>query len=183
MILQFYALFNTAKKVCATIAPAGDRPSSRDPKARMSKADSAAANATDEHWNNKPALRIGIYLHGLCRSNDIWTRFARKYKWKVGRGDGQVVSVLTVFSNDPSSDPAEAYSFICNTVLEKNKNRTNQKPALAHVPVRHWQLCLIDHRSPLIICYIVQRKQSEPESSKSKGVCRSLSLVQQWPII
>ena len=40
-----------------------------------------------------------------------------------GRGGGQVVSVLTFYSNDLSSNPAEVYSFFCKMFLfEKNKN-------------------------------------------------------------
>ena len=31
----------------------------------------------------------------------------------LGRGGGQVVSVLAFYSNDPSSNPADAYSFFC----------------------------------------------------------------------
>ena len=30
-----------------------------------------------------------------------------------GRGGGQVVSVLAFYSDDPSSNPAEAYNFSC----------------------------------------------------------------------
>ena len=41
----------------------------------------------------------------------------------MGRGGGQVVSVLAFNSNDPSSNPAEAYSFFCNIVFEKNENK------------------------------------------------------------
>ena len=29
----------------------------------------------------------------------------------MGRGGGQVVNVLTFYSDDPSSNPSEAYSF------------------------------------------------------------------------
>ena len=31
----------------------------------------------------------------------------------LGRGGGQVVSVLAFYSNDPSLNPTEAYSFVC----------------------------------------------------------------------
>ena len=31
---------------------------------------------------------------------------------RLGRGDGQVVSMLAFYSVDPSSNPAEAYSFM-----------------------------------------------------------------------
>ena len=35
-------------------------------------------------------------------------------------GDGQVVSELAFYSDDPSSNPADAYSFSVNFVFEKN---------------------------------------------------------------
>ena len=41
----------------------------------------------------------------------------------MGRGDGQVVSVFAFYSDDPSSNPAEDFSFFCNIVFEKNKNK------------------------------------------------------------
>ena len=31
----------------------------------------------------------------------------------MGRGGGQVVSVLAFYSDDPSSNPADVYSFFC----------------------------------------------------------------------
>ena len=37
----------------------------------------------------------------------------------MGRGGGQVVSVLDFYSNDPSSNPAEAYSFFCKICVWK----------------------------------------------------------------
>ena len=40
----------------------------------------------------------------------------------VGSG-GQVVSVLAFYSNDPSSNPADIYSFFVKCVLEKNENK------------------------------------------------------------
>ena len=40
----------------------------------------------------------------------------------MGRGGGQVVSVLAIYSNDPSTNPAEAYSCFCFIVFEKNEN-------------------------------------------------------------
>ena len=41
----------------------------------------------------------------------------------LDRCGGQVVSVLAFYSDDPSSNHAEAYSFFCNIVFEKNKNK------------------------------------------------------------
>ena len=46
----------------------------------------------------------------------------------MGRGGGQVVSVLAFYSDDPSSNPAEVYSFFRNIRLEKNK----KGPGSAH---------------------------------------------------
>ena len=40
---------------------------------------------------------------------------------KMDRGGGQVISVLAFYSNDPSSNPAEAYNFSIKFVFEKNK--------------------------------------------------------------
>ena len=44
----------------------------------------------------------------------------------LGRGGGQVVSVLTFYFDDPSSNPAEAYIFYVKAVLKK-------RPGLAHI--------------------------------------------------
>ena len=41
----------------------------------------------------------------------------------MGRGGGQVVSVLALYSDDQSSNPAEAYIFSVKFVFEKNKNK------------------------------------------------------------
>ena len=37
-----------------------------------------------------------------------------------GRGSGQVVSVVAFYSDDPSSNPADAYSFSVKFVFKKN---------------------------------------------------------------
>ena len=37
----------------------------------------------------------------------------------MGRGGGQVVSMLALHSNDPSLNPAEANSFICKICVLK----------------------------------------------------------------
>ena len=39
----------------------------------------------------------------------------------MGRGGGQVVSVRAFSSEDPSSNPAKAYSFFVKIVFGKNK--------------------------------------------------------------
>ena len=41
---------------------------------------------------------------------------------QMGRGGGQVVSLLAFYSDDPSSNPADAYSFSVQIVFEKNEN-------------------------------------------------------------
>ena len=41
----------------------------------------------------------------------------------LGRGGGQVVRVLGVYSDDPSSNPAEAYSFSVKFGFEKNEHK------------------------------------------------------------
>ena len=38
-----------------------------------------------------------------------------------GRGGGQVVSMLAFYSNDLSSNPAEAYSFFCKICVWKER--------------------------------------------------------------
>ena len=40
----------------------------------------------------------------------------------MGRGGGQVVSVLAFYTNNPSSNPAETYRFSVKFVFEKNEN-------------------------------------------------------------
>ena len=40
----------------------------------------------------------------------------------MGRGGGQVVSVLAFYTNNTSSNPAETYSFSVKFVFEKNEN-------------------------------------------------------------
>ena len=41
----------------------------------------------------------------------------------LGRGGAQVVSVLAFYSNDPRSNPADAYSYSVQIVFEKNENK------------------------------------------------------------
>ena len=52
----------------------------------------------------------------------------------LGRGDGYVVSVLTFYSDDPSSNPAEAYSLSVKLCLKRMKINKNM-PGLAHLIV------------------------------------------------
>ena len=44
----------------------------------------------------------------------------------MGGGGGQVVSVLAYYSDNPSSDPADVYSFLLKFVFEKNKNKQKE---------------------------------------------------------
>ena len=45
----------------------------------------------------------------------------------LGRGGGQVVSVLAFYSDDPSSNPAEVYNFSVKLLLKRTK--INKKEA------------------------------------------------------
>ena len=60
----------------------------------------------------------------MCHS-ECCDRFTNKLL-ALGRGGGQVVSVLAFYSDDPSSNLAEIYSFFCNIVFEKNENKTKR---------------------------------------------------------
>ena len=40
---------------------------------------------------------------------------------RKGRGGGQAVSVLAFYSNDPSSNPADSYSFFCKICVWKEQ--------------------------------------------------------------
>ena len=69
----------------------------------------------------------------------------------MGRGSGQVVSVLAFYSDDPSSNHAEAYGFFCNIVFEKNENKQKKRPGLAHF-FKDWLMNFL----PLIDFIILQ---------------------------
>ena len=66
-------------------------------------------------------MKIGnafIYLGSSTQwllSQKVMTNFT------VGRGGGQVVSMLTFYSDDPSSNPTEAYSFFCKMCVWKER--------------------------------------------------------------
>ena len=49
----------------------------------------------------------------------------------LGRGGGQVVSVLAFYSDDPSSNHAEVYNFPVNFLLKRTKIN-KKRPGLAH---------------------------------------------------
>ena len=62
----------------------------------------------------------------------------------LGRGGGQVVSVLTSYSDNPSSNPAEAYSFFCFKGTKINKKR----PGIEHLKIQEsFPIRLILHQS------------------------------------
>ena len=44
----------------------------------------------------------------------------------MGGGGGQVVGILAFYSDDLSSNPADAYSFSIKFVFEKNKNKQKE---------------------------------------------------------
>ena len=45
---------------------------------------------------------------------------------RLGSGGGQVVSFLAFYSDDPSSNPADAYSFSIKFLFEKNANKQKE---------------------------------------------------------
>ena len=49
-----------------------------------------------------------------------------------GGGGGQVVSVLVIFSGDPSSNPTDAYRFFCKIVFQQSENKHKMRPGLDH---------------------------------------------------
>ena len=53
----------------------------------------------------------------------LLTTCQRSSNLSVGRGGGQVVSMLAFYSDDPSLNLADAYSFSVNFVFEKNENK------------------------------------------------------------
>ena len=53
------------------------------------------------------------------------------------RGGGQVVSVLTLYSVDPSYNPAEVYNLICN-LFEKYENKHKKRPGIEHLIFFDW---------------------------------------------
>ena len=50
----------------------------------------------------------------------------------MGRGVGQVVSVLAFYSNNLSLNPAEAYSFFLKILSLKRTKINKKRPGLAH---------------------------------------------------
>ena len=62
-------------------------------------------------------------MRGKAPNPGYWWLKRLINKLHLGRGGGQVVSVLGLYSDDSSSNPAEAYSFFCNIVFENNENK------------------------------------------------------------
>ena len=61
--------------------------------------------------------------------------------WNVyfgGSAGGQVVSMLTFYSDNPSSNPAKAYCFFCKICVWKEQNSTKKRPGLAHSKINFW---------------------------------------------
>ena len=50
----------------------------------------------------------------------------------LGRCGGQVVSVLALSSDDPSSNPADAYSFFSVKFVSENVRKNKKRSGLAH---------------------------------------------------
>ena len=65
-----------------------------------------------------------------------------------------MVSVLAFYSDDPSSNPAEAYNFSVNFVFEKNQNKQKEAGVGHFLKKNIERLDLnsrpLDHESPLI---------------------------------
>ena len=83
--------------------------------------------------------RISNAINGPINENNlaIWSHWAGRWywlssdltsktNWRVGRGVGQVVSLLAFYSNDLSSNPAEVYNFFCTIDIEKNENKQKE---------------------------------------------------------
>ena len=66
-----------------------------------------------------PAIRVWIPL----KPTACLKRTKINKKRPVGRGDGQVASVLALWSDDPSSNPTDTYSFSIKILFEKNEEK------------------------------------------------------------
>ena len=61
----------------------------------------------------------------------------------IGRGGGgQVVSMLAFYSNDPSSNPADAYSFSVKFVFEKNENKQKEAGVGPFLKKTQWNMMI-----------------------------------------
>ena len=83
-------------------------------------------------WNSLVGtFEYAMYSYISCTVKVLQLRlqhvFYKRIQYIQGRGGGQVVSVLTFYSDDPSLNPAEAYSFfLLKCVLEKNENKQKE---------------------------------------------------------
>ena len=67
-------------------------------------------------------MGCGVLFSGTIRGD-----CSTKNDTQAGRGGGQVVSVLAFSSEDPSSNPADVYSFFpVKSLFEKNENITKR---------------------------------------------------------
>ena len=57
--------------------------------------------------------------------------FLKNHLIEEDHGDGEVVSVLAFYSDDPSLNPTEANSFSVKFVFEKNE-KNKYRPGFAH---------------------------------------------------
>ena len=58
------------------------------------------------------------------------TVLQREIPEESGRGGGQLVSLVAFFYNDPSSNPAEVFSFILQIVWKERKTKNKNKLAI-----------------------------------------------------
>ena len=64
-------------------------------------------------------LSLKLIAKSLCQ---LFANFATSW----GSSGGQVVSVLALYSDDPSSNPAEACCLAVNYNFEKNENKEKE---------------------------------------------------------
>ena len=63
------------------------------------------------------------YTKNCIRKGKSLLKLEKKHCIILGRGGvGAVVGVLTFYTNNPSSNPAQIYNFSVKIVVEKNKN-------------------------------------------------------------
>ena len=60
----------------------------------------------------------------------------------MGRGSDRVVIVLTFYSDNPSSSPAEVYSFSLKFVFERNENKAKKILSWADCKLKLWSMKL-----------------------------------------
>ena len=91
----------------------------------------------DQGYTNFSNFNLSLF-DPSCRSKRLSDRSSKMNLLSIlcsqtgASGGGQVVSMLAFYSDNPSSNPAEAYSFFCKIVFEKVENK-QKRPGLAHV--------------------------------------------------